>query len=94
MNLRRPAAGEPSPEVVDAAIDGYVAWREQCLMVAAAYERWSRATPEGRESAYADYLAALDREEWAATRYQWLIGRVADSQGGASDGSAAVDRAA
>lgn len=94
MNRRRPTAGEPSPEIVDAVIDGYVAWREQSAMVDLTYERWSHAEPAERESAFADYSAALDREEWAAARYQWLIGRVSTGQTGAEHGSASVDQAA
>ena len=94
MNRRRPSAGEPSPEIVDAVIDGYVAWREQSAVVAVAYERWSCAEPADREWAYADYSAALDREEWAAARYQWLISRVSTRPTEAEQGSASVDQAA
>jgi hypothetical protein len=94
MNRRRPTAGEPSPEIVDAVIDGYVAWREQSAVVSLTYERWSCAEPAERESAFADYSAALDREEWAAARYQWLISRVSTRQSEAEHGSASVDQAA
>ena len=94
MNRRRPTAGEPSPEIVDAVIDGYVAWREQSAVVALTYERWSRAEPAVRESAFADYSTALDREEWAAARYQWLVSRVATRQAGGEHGPASVDQAA
>jgi hypothetical protein len=94
MNRRRPTAGEPSPETVDAVIDGYVAWREQSAVVALTYERWSGAEPVDRESAFADYSAALDREEWAAARYQWLISRVSTGPTGAEHGPASVDQAA
>jgi hypothetical protein len=94
MNRRRPKAGEPSPEIVDAVIDGYVAWREQSAVVTLAYKRWNCAEPADRESAYADYSAALDREEWAAARYQWLISRVSTERIEAGHGSASVDHAA
>ena len=94
MNRRRPTAGEPSPEIVDAVSDGYVAWREQSAVVTVAYERWRCAESAERESAYADYTAALDREEWAAARYQWLISRVSTGRIEAGHGSASVDQAA
>ena len=94
MNLRRTRPGEPSPEMVDAVIDGYVAWREHANAVAWAYGRWNRSAPAERESAYAEYVAALDREAGAAARYAWTIGRVLAHWADAQPGFTPVDRAA
>ncbi|HET8672571.1 MAG TPA: hypothetical protein VFL87_02975 [Thermoleophilaceae bacterium] len=51
---------------VDAFIDTYVDWREECESVKAAYDRWTRSECSRRTLAYEAYRAALDREEKAA----------------------------
>jgi hypothetical protein len=56
-------------DVVDTPIDRYVAWREECLSVHGAYQRWSDAECGDRSLAYMIYLAALEREEHAARIY-------------------------
>ena len=61
----------------DALIDLYVRWREECVAVHAAYERWIGAPREDRPAAYAAYNAALDREERASDVYAELIRSVA-----------------
>ena len=63
--------------LVDALIEHYVRWREECATVASSYENWSRADGDTRTLAYSAYLAALDREELAATRYRHLIAQIA-----------------
>jgi hypothetical protein len=63
--------------LVDALIEHYVRWREECATVASTYENWSRADTDTRTPAYTAYLAALDREELAATRYRHLITQIA-----------------
>ena len=63
--------------LVDALIEHYVRWREECATVASSYQNWSRADSDTRTLAYSAYLAALDREELAATRYRHLIAEIA-----------------
>jgi hypothetical protein len=55
---------------VDALIDTYVEWREECETVERAYGRWTGCERAERHFAYAAYRAALDREEKAASVYQ------------------------
>ena len=61
-----------SDQLVDAMLDVYVHWREECLAVASAYESWAGA--EWRSSAKAlafdAYVAALERESLAAASYR------------------------
>ena len=94
MNRRRPTAANPSPHLVDSVIDEYVAWREASAAVSAGYERWNTAVSAEREGAYASYVAALDREELAATRYQCLIKLVARGESDPGGQFVPVDRAA
>jgi hypothetical protein len=62
--------------LVDALIEHYVRWREECATVASSYQNWSRAESD-RTLAFSAYLAALDREELAAARYRHLIAEIA-----------------
>jgi hypothetical protein len=62
--------------VVDALLERYVAWREECEKVWRAYHGWADADRHDRGPAHANYLAALDREESAAREYAALIERV------------------
>ena len=55
---------------VDALIESYVEWREECEAVKTAYDRWTGAERCDRALAYATYQAALEREEKAAAVYQ------------------------
>jgi hypothetical protein len=53
--------------------------REECAAVWLAYQRWSDAGRARRVPAYAEYAAALEREELAAREYARqlrLVGRV------------------
>jgi hypothetical protein len=68
---------EVSGSLADALIDLYVRWREECLSVQAAYERWREAQGPDRPAAFAAYSAALDREERASDVYAELIRRAA-----------------
>lgn len=54
---------------VDVLLDDYVSWREECAAVWLAYQRWTDAGNARRVRAYAEYAAALDREELAARVY-------------------------
>jgi hypothetical protein len=69
----------PSPDLVDAVVDRYVGWREKSSAVSAAYEAWDRAGSSERGSAFGAYVAALDREEGAATEYMAAVEQVRKS---------------
>jgi len=74
MNLESPFRCEaPDTALVEAIIGGYVSWRAESAAVAATYETWARARGRGRAIAFADYAAALDREELAASEYQRVL---------------------
>ena len=51
----------------DDFIYSYVCWREACDDVRAAYARWSEMLAERLDFAFESYLAALEREEKAAS---------------------------
>jgi hypothetical protein len=63
--------------LVDALIEHYVSWREECAAVTSSYENWSRAESGDRALAFSAYVAALDREELAAATYRRLIVEIA-----------------
>jgi len=67
---------------VDALIDSYVEWREECDAVEAAYERWVESERPGRDLSYAAYRASVDREEKAATVYELASIRLVGTAGG------------
>jgi len=73
MSLKRAAALKPMSALIDAVMDGYVAWREASAAVEAAYHRWRLAPLEERQVAFDHYFAALDREEDAASEYRRLV---------------------
>ena len=76
MNMKHsPVASQTSRILIDAVLDGYIAWREENAAVEAAYRKWLGAEREERALAFAAYSAALDREEYAAAEYQRLIER-------------------
>jgi hypothetical protein len=54
---------------IDALLELYVCWREECHAVRQTYQRWVEADRDQRRLAYAGYIAALDREEHAAHAY-------------------------
>ena len=60
-------------QLVDAATDAYVDWREECAGVWDAYERWAHALDIDAAGAFAAYRAALDREESASLAYADLL---------------------
>jgi hypothetical protein len=63
--------------LLDALIDRYVDWREECVAVQAAYEWWRDGPHAERATAFLAYRAALDREERAGEVYAEWVGRVA-----------------
>lgn len=71
--MRPPREREPQP--VDALIDLYVEWRDECSAVQLTYERWCQASKDDRAAAFSAYHAALDREERAGNIYAALIRR-------------------
>jgi hypothetical protein len=66
------------PWAIDALLERYVHWREQCIEAREAYQRWLDCVGGRRRLAYAGYLAALDREEQAARAYADQVERVRD----------------
>lgn len=54
---------------IDAFIDSYVEWREECEALETAYWRWTKSRCSERDLGFAAYRAALDREEKAASVY-------------------------
>jgi hypothetical protein len=87
MNLKHsPVAPSPSSTLIDAVLDGYVAWREESATVETTYRHWQGASRDERALAFAAYSAALDREEQAAEEYRRLIAR--------AEGNISVRRAA
>lgn len=69
----------PQPGVVDSAIDAYVCWREESTDAREAYRRWSGAGKADRQLASCAYVAALDREEIAASVYARAVRRLGDA---------------
>lgn len=60
---------------IDAISTSYVNWRDRCVALSNAYERWRRAAPDERATAYAGYVLELELEERAANRYRSLVER-------------------
>ena len=78
MSLNMPSRYAASQtKLVDDVIEGYVSWREESAAVTATYDRWSCAPREERSNAFQAYVAALDREEHAASAYRRLLERAA-----------------
>jgi hypothetical protein len=92
MNTVRPTYGDPPREgtemtpltdeqLVDRAIDAYVAWREACIWVNDAYLAWSRQRGSNPDAAFGGYTAALDHEERTVACYARVVDRVSDLVG-------------
>jgi hypothetical protein len=64
------------PELIDELMEMYVDWREECLGLRTAYERWLSVPVGERDLAFAAYRAALDREERASAVYADHIDRI------------------
>jgi hypothetical protein len=58
----------------DQAMHAYVDWRELCVVVQAAYERWARTPASQAGLAFREYQDALDREERSSLEYALLVG--------------------
>jgi hypothetical protein len=61
---------------IDALLEVYLSWRAECHAVWQAYQSWSDSDRSQRALAYAWYVAALDREDHAASAYAHQIERV------------------
>lgn len=72
----------PRESPVDAFLESYVDWREQCEVLDSAYRAWLQATGSERDMAFAMYRAALDREETTARDYELAAARLEASQRG------------
>ena len=64
-------------QYVDDLIDDYLGWREACAAVTVSYENWRCSDRPDKKLAFSAYVAALDREERAATAYQLAVAHVA-----------------
>lgn len=60
-------------QLTDRAFQHYLEWRDETSTLERAYDRWVKAVRAERQFAFAGYMAALDREEHAAVRYQAAI---------------------
>jgi len=70
-------AGEMRRRYVDDMMDDYVSWRDACGAVAVSYENWKCSDRTDDGLAFSVYVAALDREEQAATAYERAVAQVA-----------------
>lgn len=60
----------------DDFFEGYLAWREACVDLRNAYETWDSSPLHEVPLGFAAYVAALDREEAAATACQAAAARI------------------
>ena len=74
MNLKRaPRRRAARLELLDVLMDSYLKWRDESRAVAESYRNWRSAPRRGRDLAFDEYLAALDREEDAACGYRRAV---------------------
>jgi hypothetical protein len=96
MSTVRPIYGDPAEggtemtplidkQLVDKAIDAYVAWREACIWVNDAYLAWSRQRGCRADVAFGGYTAALDHEARTAARYARVLDWMSDVVGRRTD---------
>jgi hypothetical protein len=70
-------AGGMRRQYVDDMMDDYVSWRDACAAVAVSYDNWKCSDRTDKKLAFSVYVAALDREEQAATAYERAVAEVA-----------------
>jgi hypothetical protein len=63
-------------QLVHAAMDAYLDWRDECAAVSDAYRWWADSGGAHAVMAWRAYEVALDREERASLLYADLIERV------------------
>jgi hypothetical protein len=68
-------------QLVDEAIEAYVAWREACIWLNDAYLAWLRRRGSNADVTFGGYTAALDHEERTAACYARVLERVSDVLG-------------
>src|SRR3954471_22458354 len=68
-------------QLVDKAIEAYVAWREACVWLNDTYLAWSRRRGSVADATFGEYTAALDHEERTVTCYASVLERVSDVLG-------------
>ena len=73
------ALSDPQLRLTDAFLEGYICWREECLAVQDAYERWAQVGTPDRGMAFAAYRAAIDREEQAARMFHACTEQIAEA---------------
>jgi hypothetical protein len=78
MTSEASVKGPARRRLVGAAMDAYLAWRDECGATSHAYRRWADAVEADAAMAWRAYEAALDREEQASVVYADLIQRVVD----------------
>jgi hypothetical protein len=64
-------------QLIDAMVDHYASWRDECVAVRLSYENWSGAERQDRKLAFSAYVAALDREQTAAASYRRAAEQIA-----------------
>lgn len=71
---------ERSPAVLIALVDeliaAYVTWRTECSVATRSYRLWSTCGHRRGEAVFNVYVAALDREERAATTCRGLLEQI------------------
>jgi hypothetical protein len=77
----RRGTAQRDKQLVDEAIEAYVAWREACVWLNDAYLAWSRQRGANADVTFGGYSAALDHEERTATCYASVLERVSDVLG-------------
>ena len=75
--IRSSQSATTRTQLIDAVMECYVTWREECAAVAVTYQAWRRSSADERDSTFNAYVAALEREEHAAARYERLLQRAA-----------------
>jgi hypothetical protein len=66
----------PVSDLIDEVLFFHSEWRDEAAAVEEIYRRWSAAPDAERECCYGAYIAALDQEEAAATRYAVTAGEL------------------
>jgi hypothetical protein len=74
QNTSDPDRGEALPRSLRRRLlDSYLDWRQEAASVAQAYSRWVAAQGAEGGPRFSAYVAALDREEAAATAYAGVL---------------------
>ena len=73
MRLKSPKRAARQRALVEGTVAAYKQWQAECAAVRRAYRRWVAASAAEKSFAFDDYIAALDREEHAASRYARLM---------------------